>query len=297
MKINGVPVQDTFAEAFPMKATRLVVTGPSTRWVLHAARAATGFATSVIACGCEAGIERMLAKSETPDGRTGVALLLFAISTTELQRQVQNRTGQCILTCPGSACYAGLTEGKPLPLGRRLRYFGDGWQASKKPGNIRYWRIPVMEGEFICAEDTHAQPAIGGGNFLLMARDEDSGRAAAEAAVAAIAAVEGTITPFPGGVARSGSKVGSRYAGLGASTNHEYCPTLQGQVESRLPPGTASVLEIIIDGLDTDCISRAMNDGIHAACRAVPTLRAVGAGNYGGKLGAHHFHLHKVLRA
>ena len=295
LKIKGVPIADDFAEAFPMHVTRLLVTGPAKRWVLHAARAATGFATSVIACGCEAGIERSLTRRQTPDGRDGVALLLFAISSKELQRQVQNRVGQCILTCPGSACFAGMQTGKPIPMGQQLRYFGDGWQSSKKPGDVRYWRIPVMDGEFICAAHTYAQQAIGGGNFLLLAPAEDTALAAAEAAVEAIAAVAGTITPFPGGVVRSGSKVGSRYPGLRASTNHAYCPTLRAQVDSRLPRGTGCVLEVVIDGLDEDCIREAMRVGIRAACHAAPQLLGVGAGNYGGKLGPHHFHLHKLF--
>lgn len=297
-KLHGVAVDDTFAEAFPMRATRLLVTARTPAWAMRAGCAATGFATSVIACGCEAGIERELSSSETPDGRPGIAILLFATSAKELRRQVQNRVGQCILTCPSSACFSGLEQGEALPLGRGLRYFGDGHQVSKKIGKTRYWRIPVMDGEFLIEEDTRMIEAVGGGNFLVLGRDEASALAAAEAAVTEISGLPGTITPFPGGIVRSGSKVGSKYAALPASTNDAYCPTLRGQTRSALGPEVGCVLEVVIDGLDEDAVAEAMRAGIRAACKAGANdggVRRIGAGNYGGSLGPFHFHLHRIL--
>lgn len=297
MKINGVHIDDTFAEAFPMKATRIVVTARNETWVEHSVRAMTGFATSVIACGCEAGIERRLKPGETPDGRPGAAVLLFTMSNKELTKQIQNRVGQCVLTSPTSACFAGLSEGDPIPLGRNLRFFGDGWQMSKKLGARRYWRVPVMDGEFICEEDTRVVKAIGGGNFLILARDQDSALAASERAIAAMQKVRGVIMPFPGGVVRSGSKVGSKYKTLPASTNHLFCPTLKGAVQSELDAEVGAVLEIVIDGLDAECISTATRVGIEAACkgRGHGVLR-ISAGNYGGNLGPYHFKLRTILR-
>ncbi len=294
MKIYGTPVAATFAEAFPMQATRLLVTARSRYWARQAARSATGFATSVIACGCEAGIERELDVRESPDGRPGVALLFFAMSIKELARQVQNRVGQCILTCPSSACFAGFNEGAALPLGKNLRYFADGFQSAKQINGVRYWRIPTMDGEFLCQEESYARKAIGGGNFLLLARDEESALRAGEAAVTAIASMPEVITPFPGGIVRSGSKVGSIYPKLLASTNQAFCPTLRGLVPSALPPGTGCVLEIVIDGLHADAIRHSIRAGIQAGCQAARLL-GVSAGNYGGSLGPHHFHLREIL--
>ena len=170
LTVNGVAIDDTFAEAFDMRATALVITAPTVRWALQAAATMTGFATSVIACGCEAGVDRTLSPRETPDGRPGVRVLMFAVSTSELQRQLQNRVGQCVLTSPGSACYAGLDAGEEkLKLGAAIRFFGDGWQIAKKLGSRRYWRVPVMDGEFVCESTTYlTKNAVGGGNLLIM---------------------------------------------------------------------------------------------------------------------------------
>ena len=296
MQIEGVAIEDTFAEAFGMRATRLVITAASRTWARHAAAAATGFATSVIACGCEAAIERDLAPRETPDGRPGVAVLLFAISTKELQKQVERRTGQCVLTCATTAAYGGIAADAVhewLGLGRSLRYFGDGFQISKLIDGRRYWRIPVMEGEFLVEDKFGVQRAIGGGNFLILGSHQRVTLEAAELAVEAMQRVPGVVMPFPGGIVRSGSKVGSKYKFLKASTNHAYCPSLRGIVTSALPEGVHSVLEIVIDGLDVASIERATRAGILAAC--ISGICSISAGNYGGNLGKFKFHLRKIL--
>lgn len=298
MKINGVLIENTFAEAFPMKATRLIITALNPQWAMTSALAMTGFATSVIACGCEAGIERTLSAKETPDGRPGVAVLLFATSTKELTKQLQNRVGQCVLTSPTSACFAGIDAGDPLPLGKTLRFFGDGYQIAKKLGRTRYWRVPVMDGEFLCQDVTYMTKAIGGGNFLILAASQAQALAASERAITAMRKVREVIMPFPGGVVRSGSKVGSKYKALPASTNHRYCPTLKQVVDSALSPAVGAVLEIVIDGLNLDAINSATRAGIHAACSLGRKrgIIAITAGNYGGNLGPYHFKLHEILR-
>lgn len=294
---NGILIDDTFAEAFGMKATRLVITAHNLRWALHAAHAATGFATSVIACGCEAGIERELSPDETPDGRPGVAILLFAVSTKELNKQVERRVGQCVLTAPTTACFAGL-EGEPIPLGKNLRYFGDGFQNSKMIAGKRYWRIPVMDGEFLCEESTGMVKAVGGGNFLILARTTDDALRACEHAINAMRTVRGAIMPFPGGVVRSGSKVGSKYKSLMASTNDAFCPTLRGAtLSTQLSEDVGAVLEIVIDGLTDHDVRTAMRTGLSAVCElgAAGGVIRLSAGNYGGKLGPFHYRLREIL--
>jgi formylmethanofuran--tetrahydromethanopterin N-formyltransferase len=298
LTVNGIRVDDTFAEAFGMRATALTITAHSAAWAHQAAVTMTGFATSVIGCGCEAGIDRSLNPDETPDGRPGVRVLLFAVSTTELQKQLQNRVGQCVLTSPGSACYAGLEADEELKLGNALRFFGDGWQVSKRLGNKRYWRIPVMDGEFVCSATTGlSKTAVGGGNIIVMGASAETTLAATERAVEAIAAVPDVIVPFPGGIARSGSKVGSKYKGVVASTNDAYCPTLKGSGRSALDSDIASVLEIVIDGLTSTAVAAAMLAGVRAILMLGPERGAlrIGAGNYGGKLGPHHYHLKDLL--
>jgi formylmethanofuran--tetrahydromethanopterin N-formyltransferase len=295
LTVNSVPIEDTFAEAFPMTAARLIVTAETITWARIAGASATGYAASVIGCDAEAGIERELALDETPDGRPGVALLFFGFTRDALQKAVVNRVAQCVLTCATTACYNGLDgdPGKSIKVGGALRYFGDGWQISKLLDGKRYWRMPTMDGEFLCEESASTVKGVGGGNFLILGRTQAQALAAAEAAVAAIRKIPGVILPFPGGVVRAGSKIGSKYKGLKASTTDAYCPTLRGAVESKLPEGVNAVYEIVFDGLDLASVEKATRVGIEAACR--PGVVKITAGNYGGKLGPHHLHLHKLF--
>ena len=296
MNIRGVFIEDTFAEAFDMAAARIVVTAVNEQWARNAAAALTGFATSVIACKCEAAVERELPGSETPDGRPGVSALLFAMDVAGVGKRLIERIGQTVLTCPTTSCFDGLPDAPDrVTPGRALRVFGDRFQISKVVGGRRYWRIPVMEGEFLVQESFGVQKkAVGGGNFLILAGDGASALAAADAAVAAIRRLPGVILPFPGGVARSGSKIGARgYASMIASTNDAYCPTLRASTDSALGEEINSVLEIVLDGLDAGAIRAAMRAGIEAACR--PGVRAITAGNYGGNLGKHQFHLREIM--
>jgi formylmethanofuran--tetrahydromethanopterin N-formyltransferase len=296
MEIRGVFIEDTFAEAFGMRAARVVITAKTLRWAREAAVKLTGFATSVIACKVEAAIERELIPDETPDSRPGVAVLMFTMDSDSLGKRLTERIGQTVLTCPTTSCFDGLPDAADrIPAGRALRVFGDRFQISRVVGGQRYWRLPVMEGECLLQESFGIQKkGVGGGNFLILAESADAALAAAEAAVHAIDGTPGVIMPFPGGIVRSGSKVGARgYEGMIASTNDAYCPTIQPLTNSALPDGVNSVLEIVLDGLDPDVITRAMRAGIDAACR--PGVRAISAGNYGGKLGPYHFHLRKIM--
>ncbi len=295
MKINGVPIEDTFAEAFTMRVARLVITGRNARWAREAAVKLTGFATSVIGCKCEAGIERELSESETPDGRPGISVLFLTMDKESLPDQLIVRVGQTVLTCPTTACFDGLPNVPDrLAVGKALRVFGDGFQASKLIDGKRYWRVPVMEGEFLIEETFGMQKGVGGGNFLILAADADAALAAAEAAVQAMTSLPGVILPFPGGVVRSGSKVGSqRYKNMIATTNDAFSPPLRAITQSQLPEGVNSVLEIVLDGTDAPAIEAALRVGIRAACR--PGVMSITAGNYGGKLGPHHFHLRKIM--
>ena len=295
MKINGVAIEDTFAEAFTMRVARLLITGRTLGWAREAAVKLTGFATSVIGCKCEAGIECELRDNETPDGRPGVSVLFLTMDKASLPEQLIVRVGQTVLTCPTTACFDGLPEAPDrLPVGKALRVFGDGFQASKVIGGKRYWRLPVMEGEFLIEETFGMLKGVGGGNFLILAADADAALASAEAAVAAMTGLPGVILPFPGGVVRSGSKVGSqRYKNLIATTNDAFAPTLKAVTQSQLPEVVNSVLEIVLDGTDGPSIEAAMRAGIRAACR--PGVQTITAGNYGGRLGPHHFYLRKIL--
>ncbi|WP_422925298.1 formylmethanofuran--tetrahydromethanopterin N-formyltransferase [Singulisphaera sp. PoT] len=294
MQIQGVTIEDTFAEAFPMTAARAIITAATPGWAEIAGRTMTGYATSVIACDAEASIERVLPPDETPDGRPGVSILVFAFSRDALEKALSNRVGQCIMTCPTTACYNGLPlTDKTIGVGSKLRYFGDGWQISKRLEGRRYWRIPVMDGEFTCEETFGTTKGVAGGNIILLGDDPTRALEATEVAVRAMRECPDIILPFPGGIARSGSKVGSKYKALRASTNTAFAPTLRGLVESTLPPEVECVYEIVIDGLTLESVERATAVGIRAG--ALPGVVAITSGNYGGKLGPFLIRPHDVL--
>ena len=297
MIINGIKIENTFAEAFPMKAVRLIITADSKYWLKQAVNNMTGFATSVIACGCEAGIEKEIRSSETPDGRSGIAVLLFAMDSKGLAKQVLRRVGQCILTSPTTACFSGLESDEKIDLGNAIRYFGDGFQVSKKINDKKIWRIPVMEGEFVIEDKTSIANGIGGGNILIIGDSNQEVLKSSEAAVKEMRKVNNIILPFPGGIVRSGSKVGSKYKSLIASTNDAYCPTLKGITKTKLSKSNESVLEIVIDGTNEKDISLAMKKGINIICKKFNKgIRSISAGNYGGKLGPYHFHLRNIMK-
>ncbi|MFN2106076.1 MAG: formylmethanofuran--tetrahydromethanopterin N-formyltransferase [Candidatus Promineifilaceae bacterium] len=296
MQIGDAEIVDTFAEAFKMSAARVIITGLTPEWAMNSAVSMTGFATSIIGCKCEAGIERTLEPEETPDGRPGVSVLLFAMNAEGVGKRLLERIGQTVMTCPTTSCFNGLESENKTVVGGQLRFFGDGYQISKVLDGRRYWRIPVMDGEFLVEEEFGIQPAIGGGNLLILGEDIETTLHATETAVAEMRKVPGVILPFPGGIVRSGSKTSSRYKFLFASTNDAYCPTLRGFApETHVPEDVGCVMEIVIDGLDLPSTEECMRIGIETA--AQNGAKQVSAGNYGGTLGQYNIHLHKVLES
>ncbi|MFL2863946.1 MAG: formylmethanofuran--tetrahydromethanopterin N-formyltransferase [Pirellulaceae bacterium] len=295
VKIGNTEIEDTFAEAFGMKYVRLIITADDEYWLEAGLKELTGYSSSVIACDAETGVEQYLSAEETPDGRMGAAVLIFGFSTDGLQKAVPNRVGQCVMTCPSTAVYDGLPDGdKQVALGKQIRFFGDGFQKAKVLGGDRHWRIPVMDGEFLVQDMLNVRAGVAGGNVILQATCKTSALAAARRGAEAVAKTAGAIAPFPGGVARSGSKVGSIYKTLPASTSDAYCPTLRGRVESKLHPETVAAYEIVVDGVSQEVVAEAMKAAIVSA--AGENVIRIGAGNYGGKLGKFHFPLHEILK-
>jgi len=297
LRCDGVEIEDTFAEIFSMWMGRVQITAENERWALTAARAATGFATSIIMSPAEAGIEGLIPPEKTPDGRVGALIQIYHHTRRDLKAQMVLRIGQCVMTCPTTAAFDALPEAKRrLKVGRSLRLFGDGFQKRDTVGERKVWRIPVMEGEFVVEDKFGASKAIAGGNFLILAENRKSGLQAAEEAVNAIAQrSNGVILPFPGGVCRSGTKSGSAKYKLKASTFHQFCPRLRKLVsDSQVPESVTSIYEIVINGVNLDAVKRAMAEGIEAAVR-VPGVLRISAGNYGGKLGPYKAYLKEVL--
>ncbi|RQW77939.1 MAG: formylmethanofuran--tetrahydromethanopterin N-formyltransferase [Methanothrix sp.] len=295
MEINGVQIDDTFAEGFPIKAARVLITAVTERWALEAAREATGFGTSVIGCPAEAGIECIVDGSETPDGRPGVNILICNMGYKNLENSLLWRIGQCVLTAPTAAAFTGMPEAeKKFDTGKKLSFFGDGYQKQAELFGRNVWKIPLMSGEFIIEQDFGAVDGVAGGNFLILGQNQMAALTAAEAAVNAIGKLKGSITPFPGGVVSSGSKVGSKYKFLKASTNTAFCTSLRSDGVCTLAEDVSAVYEIVINGVNQEAVQRAMKAGINAACR-VPGVLKITAANYEGKLGTHQFPLHVIL--
>ncbi len=296
MYIGSTHIADTFAEAFRLRFARLIVTAHDDHWLTAAIQSVAGYGTSVIGCDAEVGLERLIPAGESADGRPGAAVMLFAFSTEALARAVANRTAQCLLTCPTTAVFDGLpSAAERVPLGGHVRFFGDGYEKSRTLGGQKYWRVPVMDGEFFIAESAGVEKGVGGGNFLVQGETLEAALAAVRRGVTAIAQLPGVITPFPGGAVRSGSKVGSSYSALRASTNETFCPALVGRVATELHPDAAACIEVVIDGEHEAAVAQAMAAGIRAAAGA--GILEVAAGHYGGKLGKFHFRLHDVLSA
>lgn len=294
VRIGDTLIEDTFAEAFGMRYVRLLITAVDDYWLEAAVQELTGYSASVISCDAECGLDRRWEAEETPDGRPGASVLIFGFSDSALAKAAPNRVGQCVMTCPTTAVFdAADPSERSIPLGKNLRFFGDGFQKSKRIDSTRYWRVPVMDGEFLIQDVARTSAGVAGGNLILQAIDPRRALSAARRAAESVAATEGVMAPFPGGVVRSGSKVGSRYKALRASTSDSYCPTLRGRVESRLHPDANCAYEIVIDGIDESAVGGAMAAAIRAA--AGEGVVQIGAGNYGGKLGKHHFHLRQLL--
>lgn len=292
-----VKIEDTYAEMFPMWVGRVLITAATKEWALTSATAATGFAVSIIMSPAEAGIEKFVQTSDTPDGRPGVLIQIYHIYGYGLKAQMLTRIGQCVMTCPTTAAFDAM-EKKPvkkLKIGRSLSLFGDGYQSKGELGGRKIWRIPVMEGEFIIDDTFSVKRGVAGGNFLILAKDAKSGLSSAEAAVEAIGKVEGTVLTFPGGICRSGSKVGSTRYKLGASTNHPFCPSLKNLTkDTMIPEEVNSVYELVINGLTLNSVQEAVARGIEASI-SVPGIIKITAANYGGKLGPYKAVLREVL--
>ena len=298
-KIGGVEVEDTFAEAFPMYATRLLITAFNEKWALTAARVATGFATSIIMSPAEAGVERLVPPEKTPDKRVGALIHIYHRSVPELKLQTIVRVGQCILTCPTTALFDGIPKAKrKMHIGEALAKFGDGFEVKDTMYGKVVWRIPVMEGEFVVEDTVGVVKAVAGGNFFIMASSHEAALEAAERAVEEISKkCRNVVLPFPGGIVRSGSKVGSlKYPKLTATTNHLYCPAIRDKVpDTKVPEGVKSVMEIVINGLDEESVARAVGVGVRAACDVKGVLK-ITAGNYGGRLGPYKIYLKDAVK-
>jgi formylmethanofuran--tetrahydromethanopterin N-formyltransferase len=294
---NICTIEDTFAEMFPLWAGRILITAVNEKWALIAANTAAGFGSSIIMSPAEAALETLVSPEETPDGRPGAIIQIYQNARGKLKSQMSLRIGQCIMTCPTTAVFNGLPKAKrKVNIGKGLHLFGDGFQKKDEIAGRTVWRIPVMEGEFVVEEDFGIMKAVASGNMLILAKDQESGLKAAEAAKDAITKnVRGAIMPFPGGLCRAGSKVGSLKYKLPASTSHQYCPTLKKIVpDTKLSDDVNCVYEIVINGLNQKVVKKAMGVGIRAAIKVSGVVK-ITAGNYGGKLGPYKGVLKEVL--
>lgn len=296
MEINGTVILDTFAEAFPVWLSRVIITAATPDWAYKTAVEATGFASSRIGCPCEAGIERSLSPEETPDGRFGVSILICA-DKKNMRANVAARISQGILPAPTASAFDGLPDA-PSRFYTRMHYFGDRYEERCLVGGRKCWKIPVMEGEYVGEERFGTVRGIAGGNFLVMGKDQPSALSGAVRAGEKITGMRGVITSFAGGIVAGGSKVGCKnyLFPMPASTNHRWCPGLKGRIsDSLVPDGVGSVYEIVINGTDEASVRNAMKAGIGAATETV-LVNYIGASNFDGKLGQYRYYLHELFQ-
>jgi formylmethanofuran--tetrahydromethanopterin N-formyltransferase len=298
---NGqVRIVDTYAEAFRSLYAEVIITARDRKWLDRAVAACCGNASSTIMCDCEAGRDRYVgpgSNEDSPDGRPGAVIQFhlprFRKDRVEaLQQSLLTRISQNVLTCPTTACFGDQETDDYFKLGKKISFFGDGYQKRVRRDGRDQWSIPILGGEFLLDRRFGYRDGIMGGNLWFMGATVDAATEAAEAAADAVGTVPGTITTFPGGVAASGSKAGSRYSFLIASTYAEFCPTLRETLgeQSRVPEGVESIMEIIVNGKDLVSIQAATAAAIHAAL-PTPGLMRISAGNYGGRLGKSFIHL------
>ncbi|TFG96772.1 formylmethanofuran--tetrahydromethanopterin N-formyltransferase [Candidatus Thorarchaeota archaeon] len=296
MEINGVPIDDTFAEAFSMHMNRTIITAYDEDWARTTALETTGFGTSVIMTPSEAGIEYVLKPEESPDGRPGVRVIFATGSKEGIQQQLLARLGQCVLTSPTACAYDDTPDVSELyPVGKMIAMFGDGHQVKKGPIDGRVlWMLPRMSGTFVIQESFGRTKGVAGGNIIYFCKDVESGMTSGKAGVKAIESVEGAYTPFPGGLVGSGSKPSSRYKALRASTNERYCPTMKGIVpDTYVPKDSNFVVEIVINGLTEQAVAEATKAAILEVCKHKGVIK-ISAGNFGGALGKFKIHLHEL---
>jgi len=297
MIINGVEIEDNFAEAFGIKVSRILITAATKKLALVAATEATGYGTSVIGCLAEAGIDGYVPPQETPDGRPGYIIMICNMNKDKLDHELLERVGMCVLTAATTAVFDWMDEpDEKLKTGQKLKFFGDGYEQTLDIGGRKVHSIPLMSGDFLVEAELGIRAGVAGGNFFILAENQPAGLLAADAAVDAIEAVPGAITPFPGGIVASGSKVGSiKYKFLGASTNEKMCVTLKDEVEGcQIPENVNGVYEIVIDGVDEETVKAAMKAGIEAAVKIFGVIQ-ISAGNFGGNLGKYQIKLHELF--
>ena len=298
MKIDGVTVEDSFAEAFDIFVSKFLITAATKKFAMIAAEETVGFGSSVIMCPAEAGIDRYVPPSETPDGRPGYVVMVCHPKKDELEHQLLERIGQCVLTAPTTAVFddMGSDADEKLKIGFKLKFFGDGYEKEANMSGRKVYSIPIMSGEFVIEGELGIKKGVAGGNFFVMAENQTAALVGAEVAVDAIGNVEGAITPFPGGIVASGSKVGSnKYKFMSATTNEKFCPTLCDQVKSEIPSDVKGIYEIVIDGVGEKAVKEAMKVGIAAAVK-VSGVKRIYAANYGGTLGAYQIWLKDLIR-
>lgn len=295
-------VEDTYAEGFRSIYAELVITARDRTWLDHCVHAFSGHGSSTILCDSEVGVVRYLDGTspgqETPDGRVGARLQVHVPRFRKdrqrhLEKVLLARISQNVLTCPTARCFNALDTEDYFKLGRKVALFGDGYQFRDARFGTKGWVVPIMGGEFYLSRRFGFSDGIMGGNLWFMSASEGESITAAERAAAAVNQLEGSVLSFPGGIAASASKAGSRYSFMIASTFAEFCPSLKEKLgdKSRVPEGVSSIMEIVINGSSLDSVAAATYAAIDAAL-GTPGLVRITAGNYGGRLGKSFIYLH-----
>jgi len=288
-------VEDTYCEAFDGIYTRLIVTAKHRYLLKKSVYSATSLPSTVFG-ESEAGIERWLNPSETPDGRIGAIIQIWVPKTKNfmdvLLREVGKRIRQGILVVPTTRVF-NACEGKKIDAEVNVGRCGDGYEWFEERWGREVIVIPIMFGEFVIERYLGYAEGVAGGNVWFFCESEDSALEVGERAVEALRDVEGVITPFD--VCSAGSKPETKFPEIGPTTNHPYCPSLRDKIpDSKVPDNVRAIPEIVINGVSLEAVKKAMKVCIEVG-RNVDGVVKISAGNYGGKLGRYKIYLRELI--
>jgi formylmethanofuran--tetrahydromethanopterin N-formyltransferase len=296
MKINGLEIEDTFAEAFEGLFCRLIVTAEGKRRLKKAVYSATALPSTVFG-EAEGGVEGWLGKEKTPDGRDGAIIQIWVNYTKDgagvLEHELSKRIRQGILVVPTTRVFNALESETQIDVMDTVGHCGDGYETTERRFDREMINIPIMMGDFLIERFLGFSKGIMGGNIWIYCDSVISGVEAGDTAVEAVAKVSEAITPF--GTCSAGSKVETNFPEIGPTTNHPYCPTLRGRIiDSKLPPHVESIPEVVINGTSMDVVKKAMKESIYAI-KDIKGVIGISAGNFGSKLGKHKIFLRDLI--
>jgi formylmethanofuran--tetrahydromethanopterin N-formyltransferase len=296
LKVNGVPVEDTFCETFTVRIARILITSVNRKWALESALEAKGLGRSATIPPSEASIETEAQPEKTPDRRPGFIIQVIDRRLEQLRKWLIIRIRKGVIPYPKTNVFDALPTEMAEEFvdvrGTVIQTFGDGFEEETEAYGRKVFRIPRMDGWFHVERKFGIAKGVAGAMFLILANSDKAALKAAERAVEGIKNVPYVVGKF----AASGTKVGGKkYKNAIATINDAYCPCLTQNKERKIPKEVKCVYEVIVSGLRPEAVSRALKVGIENATKVHGVLK-ITATNYGGTLGKGKIFLHSLFQ-